>query len=456
MTQPSADLTELQSMVEEAIARYVSANPASARRHREAEQVMPGGNTRTVLHFEPFPLTFDHGEGSYLWSVDGARYTDFLGDFTAGLYGHSAPEITEAVRSALSRGISFGGPNTLEHQLAGLLCSRFPSMDLVRFTNSGTEANLMSLALALHVTGRRRVLTFRGAYHGGVLAFGGEPSPTNVPHDFVLGDYNDVEGTREIIANNSHALAAILVEPMLGSGGCIPATPEFLQTLRDEASSCGAILIFDEVMTSRLAPGGVQELENLIPDLTTHGKYLAGGMSFGAFGGRRDLMKNFDPSLPAALAHPGTFNNNVVSMSAGIAGLTQVLTDRALTELNARGDRLRRGINDIAARHDVALHASGRGSLMTIHPATRSLVFGTGLDRAQALARELIFFDLIDAGLWTARRGMITLSLPITDQQCREFLAAFDAIIENRAPVLRRHLTPPPSGNDQQRGARKP
>ena len=442
MTRPAAGLTDLQSTVDEAIARYVRANPASARRHREAERVMPGGNTRTVLHFEPFPLTFARGEGPYLWSIDGGRYTDFLGDFTAGLYGHSDPEVIAAVRAALSRGINFGGANTLEHQLAGLLCSRFPSMDLVRFTNSGTEANLMSLVLALHVTGRRRVLTFRGAYHGGVLAFGDTPSPTNVPHDFVLGDYNDVEGTREIIRNNAGVLAAILVEPVLGSGGCIPAAPEFLRMLRDEASSCGAVLIFDEVMTSRLAPGGVQELENVIPDLTTLGKYVAGGMSFGAFGGRHDLMKHFDPSSPSALAHAGTFNNNVVSMSAGIAGLSRVLTDRALAEVNARGDRLRQGVNDVAARHDVALHASGRGSLMTIHPATSSIVFGTGLSRAQALARELIFFDLLDAGQWTARRGMITLSLPITDEHCQAFLAAFDAIVEGHAPLLRRHLGP--------------
>jgi glutamate-1-semialdehyde 2,1-aminomutase len=446
MTRPAVDLTDLKSTVDEAIARYVSANPASAGRHREAARVMPGGNTRTVLHFEPFPLTFARGEGPYLWSIDATRYTDFLGDFTAGLYGHSDPQIIEAVRSALGGGISFGGTNTLEHQLAGLLCSRFPSMDLVRFTSSGTEANLMSLALALHVTGRRRVLTFRGAYHGGVLAFGGSPSPTNVPHDFVLGDYNDVEGTREIIRNNSGVLAAILVEPMLGSGGCIPAAPEFLRMLREEASSCGAILIFDEVMTSRLARGGVQELENVIPDLMTLGKYLAGGMSFGAFGGRHELMKYFDPSSPAALAHAGTFNNNVVSMSAGIAGLRQ-LTDRALAGVNARGDRLRQGINNVAAHHDVALHASGRGSLMTIHPATRSIVFGTGLDRAQALARELIFFDLIDAGQWTARRGMITLSLPITDDHCRTFLAAFDAIVEERAALLRRHLGPATSND---------
>jgi glutamate-1-semialdehyde 2,1-aminomutase len=151
-------------------------------------------------------------------------------------------------------------------------------------------------------------------------------------------------------------------------------------------------------------------------------------------------MKHFDPSSPSALAHAGTFNNNVMSMSAGIAGLTRVLTDQVLADLNARGDRLREGINAVIARHEVALHTSGRGSLMTIHPSTRSITFGTGLSREQALARELIFFDLIDANQWTARRGMITLSLPITDEHCDTFLAAFDAIIEERAPLLRRHL----------------
>ena len=271
------DLTSpLSTAVHEAVARYVKANPASAGRHRAATRVMPGGNTRTVLHYEPFPLTFARGEGAYLWSIDDARYTDFLGEFTAGLYGHSDPTILGALRSALDRGISFGSTNDLEHRLAALLCDRFPSLDLVRFTNSGTEANLMALALALQATGRRRLLAFRGAYHGSVLSFAAGPSPTNVPHDFVVGDYNDVEGTRQLIRGNTDVLAAILVEPMLGSGGCIPATPSFLRMLREEASASGAVLVFDEVMTSRLGPGGVQALEGVIPDLMTAGKYLAG------------------------------------------------------------------------------------------------------------------------------------------------------------------------------------
>lgn len=442
MTRSATDLTDLQSSVDEAIARYANANPASASGHRDAVRVMPGGNTRTVLHFEPFPLTFVRGEGAYLWSIDGARYTDFLGDFTAGLYGHSDPVITGAIRAALDRGISFGSSNGLEHRLAALLCDRFPCMDLVRFTNSGTEANLMALALAVHVTGRRRVLAFRGAYHGSVLSFGDGPSPTNVPHDFVLGDYNDVEGTRALVHDNADGLAAILVEPMLGSGGCIPALPPFLRMLRDVAHACGALLIFDEVMTSRLAPGGVQQLENVVPDLMTVGKYLAGGMSFGAFGGRHDLLERFNPSAPSALVHAGTFNNNVLSMSAGIAGLSEVLTDDAVTAMNARGDRLRRSINDVAAQHDLALHASGRGSLMTIHPATEGLISSNGLDPAQALAKQLIFFDLMNAGQWTARRGMITLSLPISDEHCDAFVTAFDALVGAHANLLQRHLGP--------------
>ncbi len=183
--------------------------------------------------------------------------------------------------------------------------------------------------------------------------------------------------------------------------------------LRDETAAAGSLLIFDEVMTSRLSPGGVQQLEGVTPDLMTVGKYLAGGMSFGAFGGRHDLMANFDPSSPAPLVHPGTFNNNVLSMSAGIAGLTEVLTDDALIALNARGDRLRDRLNGIAGPFTV----TGRGSLMTIHhPDPR--------------AKELLFFEFVAAGLWTARRGMITVSLPITDEHCDALAAAFTTTVE--------------------------
>ncbi|RKQ93731.1 glutamate-1-semialdehyde 2,1-aminomutase [Solirubrobacter pauli] len=392
----------------DSIARYVAANPASAARAERAAAALPGGNTRSVLHYDPFPLAFARADGAYLHSLDGRRYTDFLGEYTAGLYGHSHPVILDAIRGALDRGLNYGGHSALEGELAERLCARFTAMERVRFTNSGTEANLMALALALHQTGRREVLAFKGGYHGGVLAFGaGKPSPVTVPHAWVLGDFDDVDGTRELI--RAHDLGAILVEPMQGSGGSRPASRAFLAMLREEATRAGAVLIFDEVMTSRLWPRAEPGFDGVVPDLMTVGKYLAGGMSFGAFGGRADLMSAYDPTRPDALFHAGTFNNNVLSMSAGLAGLTHVLTDDALEELNARGDRLR-------AQLDAVVPTTGRGSLMTMHP---------GSDER----RQLLFFELLDAGYWIAGRGMIALSLPLTDEQCDAFAAAVAKII---------------------------
>src|SRR3954454_22922527 len=176
---------------------------------------MPGGNPRSILHFDPFPLAFERGEDAWLWSLDGDGYADLLCEFTAALYGHSQAAILDAVRDAPGRGLSFGGVNELEPRLAELVCARFPSVDLVRFTNSGTEANLMALALAVSVTGRRKILVFRGGYHGGVLTFGQTPSPVTGPHEWVLADYDDVEGTRDLLREHGAELAAVLVEPML-------------------------------------------------------------------------------------------------------------------------------------------------------------------------------------------------------------------------------------------------
>ena len=167
--------------LDDAIARYAERNPASARRAEQAAHVLPGGNTRSVLHFDPFPLAFNRGEGPFLWSLDGDRYTDLLGEFTAGLYGHSEPAIIRAIREALAGGLVLGGPNCYEARLAELMCRRFPALELVRFCNSGSESTLMCLSLARAVTGRSAVMAFNGAYHGGFLSFAGGGSPIMRP-----------------------------------------------------------------------------------------------------------------------------------------------------------------------------------------------------------------------------------------------------------------------------------
>jgi len=424
----------LDDAVREQVQRYVDRNPLSALRHERAAKAMPGGNTRSILHFDPFPLAFERGEGAHLWSLDGHQYVDFLGEFTAGLYGHSERAVLDALRDTLDRGLSFGGVNDLEPRLAELVCARFPSVDLVRFTNSGTEANLMALALAVATTGRRKVLVFRGGYHGGVLTFGEAPSPVTVPHEWVLADYDDVAGTRALLREHGRELAAVLVEPMLGAGGCVPASQEFLELLRAETAATGAVLVFDEVMTSRLSPGGLQQVTGVLPDLTTLGKYLGGGLSFGAFGGRADLMAAFDPTRPGALFHAGTFNNNVLTMSAGIAGLEQVLDDATLTGVNDRGDRLRVALDAVA--RPAGLHVSGRGSLMTIHAGPPPYVPAAPVPPAHALVKELVFFGLLERGFWLARRGMLTVSIPVTDAMCDDLVAAFDDVVRSHRGAL--------------------
>ena len=414
--------TNLDTELTQARERYVAQRPVGAAMHAEAREVMPGGNTRTVLYHPPFPMRISRGHAQRVIDVDGHEYVDMLGEYTAGLYGHSQKVILDAVRTALDDGISLAGHNVYEARLAREIVDRFPALELVRFTNSGTEANLMAIALARVVTGRPGIAVMRGGYHGGLLYFGGGGSPVNAPYEAIVLDYNDVEGARASIREHADRLAAVVVEPVLGSGGVIPATREFLQALQEEARAHGVLLILDEVMTSRLSPSGAAPLFGLTPDLLTLGKYLGGGLSFGAFGGRADLMGRFDPSQPGALPHAGTFNNNVLSMAAGLAGLTQVLDDARLEALNARGDRLREQLNAVMAPHGWV--ATGMGSMVGFHPVSGPVRSPADLADADDRRRELLFLDLLERGFYVAPRGFIALSIEVTDDDVDEFVAA--------------------------------
>ena len=439
---PAPPITTGSRLIDSALAGaradFITANPESRGRFAEAARFMPGGNTRSSLFYEPFPLCIARGMGARLWDVDGHEYVDFLGEFSAGIFGHSDPRIRAAIDEALDGGINLSGHNRLEAELAADLCRRFPSIERVRFTNSGTEANLMALSAALAHTGRRKILVFQGAYHGGVLSFGAGPSPVNVPHEFLMARYNDLAQVRQIAAAHGSALAAILVEPMLGAGGAIPGEPEFLAGLRDAATRAGALLIFDEVMTSRLSPGGRQAELGIRPDMTTLGKYIGGGSSFGAFGGRAEIMRRFDPREPDALTHAGTFNNNVISMAAGVAGMTRVLTPRAIGALNERGTGLREALNALFRGRGARLQATGLGSIMNLHATDRPIRNPGDVADTDPRIRDILFFDLVARGFHLARRGMIALSLPIGDAEIAAFVAAMDDIVTSRGKILQR------------------
>lgn len=407
--------------------RYAATRHKSEALHQRAIKVMPGGNTRTVLHFEPFPFRVVGADGAVLHDADGHLYVDLLGNYTAGFLGHAPAPVRAAVERVLKTGWSIGATQAGEVELAELICARFASIEQVRFTNSGTEANIYAIAAALHHTQRRGVLVFEGGYHGGVLTFGHGPSPINVPHQFTVGIYNDIEALEVLFAGEcGQQFGCVVVEPMLGSAGCIPASYEFLQRLRQLCTHHGVVLIFDEVMTSRLSPGGAQQLMGVTPDMTTLGKYLGGGFSFGAFGGARQIMGVFDggshDGLP--LAHAGTFNNNPVSMAAGVAALREVLTDQALLEVNGRGDVCREALAGVFAEARLPMCVTGRGSMIGVHGCAGPVHNLADISESDNRWKELYFFAMLEHGYYFAQRGFIALSLEVTDEMLDGFVVA--------------------------------
>jgi glutamate-1-semialdehyde 2,1-aminomutase len=435
MSQTTLRNAAIEPALAEAREAYIARNPKSLARTVEATGVMPGGNTRTVLHYDPFPLGFTGGQGCRLRDLDGAEYVDFLGEYTAGLYGHSHPVIRRAIDAALDGGINLGGTTVTEARFARAVCQRF-ALERVRFTNSGTEANLMAISLARHFTKRAKVMVFDGGYHGGVFTFSGSGSPINAPFEYVKAPYNDTAATLALIEQHGPELAVVALEPMMGGGGCIAAEPDFLHALRDATTRVGALLLLDEVMTSRLAPGGLQSLRGVKPDLTTFGKYIGGGMSFGAFGGRADIIDLFDPRRPDALPHAGTFNNNVLTMHAGLTGLTEVYTPAAADALNARGDALRERLNALCAAADAPMQFTGIGSMLSVHFVRGPIRSPADAAKGDARLKELFFFDMLAHGIWLARRGMMALSLPIGDAECDKLADAVAEFLQTRASLL--------------------
>ena len=424
--------------VGQARARYAARRPATAAMHERARAVLPGGNTRSVLYHRPFPLRIARAWDAMLEDADGHQYVDLLGEYSAGLYGHSHPVVLGAMIGALREGVSRGAHTRYEVDLAEAICARFASVERVRFTNSGTEANLMALAAARAFTGRDKVLVFRGGYHGGLLSFAAGQSPVNAPYDVLLAEYNDAAGARALLLEHAGAVACVLVEPMLGSGGCIPGDEAFLSVLRETTGQAGALLIFDEVMTSRTGAGGLQGRLGITPDLTTLGKYIGGGSSFGAFGGRADIMDQFDPARRGALPHAGTFNNNVASMAAGYAGLTRVYTPDVAERHTTAGDDLRDGLATAFREAGAPFSVTGAGSIMAVHATAGPVRNRKDAGGRDGALNELLFLDLLERGYYIAPRGYLALSLAVSGSQLSGFRQAVVEFLHERKTLWTR------------------
>jgi glutamate-1-semialdehyde 2,1-aminomutase len=433
---PAAALARLDADRRALEAAYTQRTPNSRDQFARAAAVLPGGNTRSNLYFAPYSPAIAHADGTTLTDIDGQCYVDFLNDYTVAVNGHAHPRIRAALGNVLHQGWSFGGRTQQETALGEAIRSRFPAMQRLRFVNSGTEASLYAVLLARQHTQRSALLVIDGGYHGGTLSFTEAAPRLNVPFDVERVSYNDPAALERALAAAPGRYAAVLLELMLNSGGCIPASREFAATAARAARDHGALLIVDEVMTARLAWGGLQSTLGVHGDLVVLGKIIGGGLPCGAFGGRTDVMAALDATQPGALVHNGSFNNNVFTMHAGHVALTEVLTAEAMQSMNVRGDALRRALDAVFARADVPLCLSGIGSVMVLHTG-RTPPVRFVRDPAADAVRALLHLYLLQQGFWIGRRGQIALSILTRDEDCARLTETVGAFAQRYADALR-------------------
>ncbi|MDH3189694.1 MAG: aminotransferase class III-fold pyridoxal phosphate-dependent enzyme [Acidimicrobiia bacterium] len=444
MPQSSVPIA-LVEKVDHQKAAYAKKRPNSLALHQRALGPLPGGNSRSQLHFDPFPFYHARAEAQLLTDVDGFSYIDVVNNYTSLIHGHPTTDMIERLSEAGGNWSGVGIPTELEIRLAEIITSRVPSVDQVRFTNSGTEAGLYAIRAARVFTGRDDLIKAEGGYSGGweaaqvsVKHVGdargesvAEPGiPSNIAGSTHVFAFNDIDHAVGVIERHGSKSAAVIIEPMQGSAGAIPPDPGFLEAIRDATVRTGCLLVFDEVMTLRLGLGGLQGAIGVIPDMTIMGKIIGGGLPVGAFGGRADIMAATDPRSPGSLMHAGTFNANPVTMAAGIQSM-EMLDAEAFERINGYGDDLRSWINAEASERELALVSTGVGNIVQVHCSP--IAPKSYRDSSQYVKQplDLLFFELLERGVFAAPgRILMTMTTPMTEETIGRIKTAFSSAFD--------------------------
>ena len=406
---------------------YLARTPRSRELFERGTRSLPGGSTRTTVYSAPYPPYAASGSGLLVTDVDGNVYRDFLGNYTSLILGHAHPAVVAAVESQVRRGSAFAAPTEVEIDLAEELRRRVPSIERLRFTSSGTEATMFAIRAARAFTGRQLVARFDRSYHGThdqVQA--GTPGVADAVSGLILDlPWGDLDGVERAIGGRAREIAAIIVEPVQGAGGVRAPEPGCLEGLRALCDDAGALLIFDEIISFRIAPGGAQSVYGVQPDLTTLGKIIAGGYPLAAFGGREEVLAIFDARRDRAVSHGGTFNGNPVAAAAGLATLRE-LTPDVYERINGLGSRLATRLGERIAAEGLDARVVNVGSLFQVFRSGAGADFAAGAGKPSEL-----YLGLLVAGVLMAPRGMGAIPTVATE-------ADVDQLADTIAHVLGR------------------
>jgi glutamate-1-semialdehyde 2,1-aminomutase len=427
-------------------AMYPDAASRSARLFERAKKVLPGGSTRQTVTFDPYPVYAVSGRGCMVTDADGVERIDFINNYSSMIHGHCHPRIVDALQRQAASLIAVGAPTESEIVLAELLAGRLPSVEQLRFCNSGSEAVMIAIQAARAFTGRPKIAKIEGAYHGGYDAMQvslkpspedwGEPDPVPVAYaagipagvlrETVVLPLNDVAGARRNLEKHKAELAGVIFDPIVGRMAFLEATAEYIAFLREWTRTNSVLLILDEVFSLRIDFHGAQGRYKVDPDITALGKIIGGGIAIGAVGGKAEVMAVFDashgyPKLP----HHGTYNANPLAMAAGLVSM-ELLDAAAIAHINALGDRLRDGLNRVFRDADVPAKAQGVGSMVAIAPSAEFTDY-RGLARAAASIEPLlgrVHQELLNRGVLMMPRGSLVTSTPMTEAEIDRTLAA--------------------------------
>jgi glutamate-1-semialdehyde 2,1-aminomutase len=446
--------TRVEKVKQDITQRYLDRTKKSARHNENAKKCMPGGDTRSIGFFNPYPFFVDKGQGFHLYDVDGNQYVDFVNNMTSMVHGHAHPHVMEAIRKQSEKGVTHGLPVEAQYQLAELLCKRIPSVESLRFGNTGSEATMFCMRAARAFSGKEGILKMDGGYHGGhdfvqvnpmpdlATQHLPQPQPTKgvpacVAREIFVTPFNDLDVTEHILKQNTDRIGAIIMEPMLGAGGGLGPNAGYLKGMRELADRYGVLLIFDEIISFRLHEGGLQAMQGVKPDLTALGKIIGGGLPIGAFGGRKDIMDMFDPTRPDAITHSGTFTGNAMAMTAGYANL-EIYTQPEIDRLNKLGEYMAAGLNTAMRNAGYTGNTRGIGSLVGIAFTDKPL--NTSRDVVLNLIPwfellQYLHIEMLNRGIYFLHRGMFTLSTPMTQKEVDSCIQHFEEALRMLKPL---------------------